>query len=64
MISLRAVCLLCLTALPALAQEPSLKEARQRWLHGNYKEAQALYETLAKDPKQQVPATLGLSRSL
>jgi len=29
---------------------PTLAQARQRWLHGNYREAQALYETLTKEP--------------
>jgi len=58
-------CLL-LVALPSLvpAAPPTLKEARQRWLHGNYEEARALYEELAKDAKTRVPATVGLSRAL
>src|SRR5262245_22811985 len=46
-------------------REPSrLQEARQRWLHGNYEEARALFETLTKDPKQKALAVAGLSRSL
>ncbi len=52
-----------LLAMPALADSPTLKEARQRWLHGNYEEARSLYETLAKDAKQKIPATLGLSQT-
>ena len=30
---------------PGVAAGPTLAEARQRWLHGNYAEARALYET-------------------
>jgi len=55
--------LLTFTAL-ACADGPSLKEAQQRWLHGNYEEARSLYGTLAKDAKQKVPAVIGLSRTL
>jgi tetratricopeptide (TPR) repeat protein len=55
--------LLWLNALSAQAQAPTLQQARQRWLHGNYEESRELYETLAKDPKLQVPALVGLSRS-
>src|SRR5258707_15861951 len=58
-------CLLLLgLAAPALAQGPTLKEARQRWLRGNYEEARSHYETLVKDPKQKAAATVGLSRVL
>jgi tetratricopeptide (TPR) repeat protein len=56
------VLLVCSTSLPA--QAPTLKEARQRWLRGNYDEARALYETLRKDPQQETAAVLGLSRVL
>jgi tetratricopeptide (TPR) repeat protein len=58
-------CLLLL-AIPSLvpAEAPTLKEARQRWLRGNYEEARSLYEELAKDAKTRVPATVGLSRAL
>src|SRR5262249_30919871 len=57
---------LFLLALPALvlAEGPTLKDARQRWLRGNYAEAQALYEEVAKDAKQKAVATVGLSRAL
>ena len=42
---------------------PTLQEARQRWLHGNYEEARALYEALARDPGQKAAAAIGLSRA-
>jgi cellulose synthase operon protein C len=42
----------------------SLKEARQALLKGNYAEAQEIYETLAKDPKQRAAASIGWSRAL
>ncbi len=52
--------------LPSLvrADGPTLQEARQRWLRGNYEEAVELYTDLAKDTKNRVPATVGLSRAL
>jgi cellulose synthase operon protein C len=46
------------------AEGPSLKDARTRWLKGNYEEARGLYETLTKDPKLKSEATIGLSRVL
>src|SRR5262245_26642677 len=48
----------------ATAAEPTLKEARQRWLHGNYGEAREQYEALTKDAKLRSAATVGLSRAL
>src|SRR6185437_8550298 len=48
----------------ATAAEPTLKEARERWLHGNYDEAREQFETLAKDAKLRSAATIGLSRAL
>jgi tetratricopeptide (TPR) repeat protein len=58
---------LCAAWLVVLSVGPvsagTLPEARQRWLHGNYEEARSLYETLARDGKQQISATLGLSRT-
>jgi tetratricopeptide (TPR) repeat protein len=48
----------------AEAAPPTLKEARERWLRGNYGEARELYETLAKDDKLRSAATVGLSRAL
>lgn len=40
-----------------------LKEARQRWLHGNYEEARELYQAAAKELKQYEAATIGVSRT-
>jgi tetratricopeptide (TPR) repeat protein len=48
----------------AVAAPPTLKEARQRWLSGNYGEAREMFETLAKDAKLRPAATIGLSRTL
>ncbi len=56
------VLLFAATAMARAAEGPTLKEARQRWLKGNYEEARERYETLARDAKQQVAATVGLSR--
>src|SRR5215218_7241862 len=47
-----------------VAQAATLKEARTRWLKGNYEEAQELYEELVKDPKLKSGASIGLSRTL
>jgi cellulose synthase operon protein C len=47
----------------AAADAPTLKEARQRLLRGNYAEARDLYTTLAKDPAKRAAATVGLSRA-
>ncbi len=59
---LAALLLLC--AAPALAAGPSLKEARERWLRGNYDEARAAYEELLKGDKDRPAAAVGLSRAL
>jgi tetratricopeptide (TPR) repeat protein len=48
----------------AVAAPPTLKEARQRWLRGNYGEARDMFETLTKDAKLRPTATVGLSRAL
>ena len=57
-------CFLMLVLGPSLwAEAPTLKEARQRWLHGNYAEARSLYEKLVKEPADHVQAVIGLSRS-
>src|SRR5262245_58931227 len=40
-----------------------LKEARQRWLHGNYEEARELYHSAAKEPKLHEAAFIGVSRT-
>src|SRR5262249_38480941 len=47
----------------ARTADPSLGQARQRWLRGNYEEARALYEALAKDSKAKTAAVIGLSRT-
>lgn len=59
-----ACTLLVTSAALAYAEGPSLKEARQRWLHGNYEEARSLYEALANDGKLKTFAVIGLSRTL
>ena len=57
--------LVCFSLLcPHSRRETTLEEARERWLRGNYEEAQALYEDLGKDAKNQPAATIGLSRAL
>src|SRR5262245_46815464 len=58
------ICLLLLL-FPGLttADDKALKEARQRWLQGDYAEAQERYEKLVGD-KLKVEATLGVSRCL
>ena len=53
--------LICVTSVQAGA---SLKEARQLWLEGNYAEAREMYEELAKNGKERLAATLGLSQAL
>src|SRR5260370_6452095 len=45
------------------AGAPTLKEARERLLRGNYAEARELFTTLAKEAKHKVAASIGLSRS-
>ncbi|MGH7173304.1 MAG: tetratricopeptide repeat protein, partial [Gemmataceae bacterium] len=58
-------CLFVLVFLPfAVAAPPTVKEARERWLRGNYGEAREMFETLAKDAKLRPAATIGLSRAL
>jgi tetratricopeptide (TPR) repeat protein len=59
-------CLLALAGTGAgrAADPVSPAEARERWLHGNYGEAVADYEELAKDPKNAAVAAIGLSRAL
>ncbi|HEY7315738.1 MAG TPA: tetratricopeptide repeat protein [Gemmataceae bacterium] len=60
--------LACLSVLyflpsPTIAA-PTLKEARERWLHGNYGEAREQFEALTKDAKERSAAVVGLSRTL
>jgi tetratricopeptide (TPR) repeat protein len=61
--------LLCLLALAGTgrgtAAEPvTPAEARERWLRGNYEEARADYEALARQPAHKAAAAVGLSRVL
>ncbi len=57
--------LLGLVGVPEAAfGEPTLKDARVRWLAGNYKEAEDQYKELAKKPQNQPAAAIGLSRAL
>src|SRR5262245_17572770 len=56
--------LLALCAAPIFAAEPDLKEAKTRLLHGNYGEAAAAYETLAKGDDAKAPAFIGWSKAL
>jgi cellulose synthase operon protein C len=46
------------------ADAPSLKDARLRWLKGNYEESLSLYQDLAKDAKLTTEAVVGQSRAL
>ncbi|MBI1832146.1 MAG: tetratricopeptide repeat protein, partial [Planctomycetes bacterium] len=57
-----ALCV-CLSWTSFAAAGDKLKQARQEWLEGNYAEARALFEGLAKDDANRLPATLGLSRA-
>src|SRR5215469_15243009 len=47
---------------PPATAGPTLKDARERWLHGNYDEARELYQELAKDSKTGAAAVVGMSR--
>jgi tetratricopeptide (TPR) repeat protein len=57
-----AALFLFVTAGFAGAEGPTLKDARQRWLKGNYEEARTHYEALAKLPMTKSAAVIGLSR--
>lgn len=58
-------CLSVLCFLPlAVAAPPTLKEAREHWLRGNYGEAREMFESLTKDAKLRPAAIIGLSRAL
>lgn len=57
------VCFVLAVVAPALADEPTLKDARKRWLTGDYAEAREQYAALLKQAKTRVPAAVGLSRS-
>src|SRR5438067_13390724 len=57
-------CLVVLAFVPLTpAEGPSLKDARARWLKGNYEEAHELYQKLAQDSAQREAAALGISRT-
>src|SRR3954453_15477691 len=56
-------CLVALNAVSLVSAGPTLKEARQRLLRGNYEEAREQYAALAKDANHQVAATVGISRA-
>src|SRR5262245_34519982 len=57
-------CLLILCVVGAAPPDgPTLQTARQRWLHGNYEEARAQYEALAKAPEHRAAAAIGVSRA-
>jgi tetratricopeptide (TPR) repeat protein len=62
-IHLRA-CLVLLVAASLTHAAPTLQEGRQRWLKGNYEEAQGIFEELLKDAKNRAAASVGLSRAL
>src|SRR5262245_5005374 len=57
-----AVVFLLLAPAIAFGAEPDLKEARTRWLHGNYEEAKAAFEAILKGDKSPPAAAIGLSR--
>ncbi len=59
-----SACLLLLCAAAVPAAPPTLKEARERWLKGNYEEARAKYEEIAKDEKTRAAATVGITLCL
>src|SRR6478672_2342256 len=61
--TLVAACLLLFCTVSAL-EAASIREARLRWLKGNYEEAREEYEEVLKDAKLFVPATIGISRAL
>src|SRR5713101_946499 len=66
MVFMKSVCslflIMCISSF-AFSDTPGLKEARQRWLHGNYEEARELYQAAAKEPKQLDAAIIGVSRT-
>src|SRR4051794_11006344 len=59
-----SACLFLLVGLTsASADGPALKEARLRWLRGNYGEGREQYEALVKNAKDRPAALLGIARS-
>jgi cellulose synthase operon protein C len=61
---LLSACLLLAGASFVFAEGSTLKSARERWLKGNYDEARAQYEELAKDAKTKSAAAIGISLTL
>jgi len=57
---LLALLLFVITSIAPAA--PTLKDARTRWLRGNYEEALEAYDQIAKDEKTRAAAALGVSR--
>jgi tetratricopeptide (TPR) repeat protein len=55
--------LLLFSPIAVQAGAPTVKEARERLLRGNYAEARELFTALAKDAKNKVSASIGLSRA-
>lgn len=63
MIRYLLICLITLSFLTVARGQSSLKEARKRLLKGNYAEARAIYEKLAKKAEDHNVAAVGISRS-
>ncbi len=57
-------CLLLTGLASSVFADPTLKDARIRLLKGNYGEAEEQYKELAKNPRNQPAAAIGLSRAL
>jgi tetratricopeptide (TPR) repeat protein len=62
--SLAASLVLLVAGTVTCAGAGTLSDARQRWLHGNYEEARALYEQLAQEPAHRAAAIVGISKTL
>jgi tetratricopeptide (TPR) repeat protein len=58
-----AIVVVLVSAAAIRADEPTLQEARERLLRGNYAEARELYTALARDAKNKPAAVIGLSRA-
>lgn len=61
---IRSLVLVMLVAAPVVSAEPSLKEARTRWLKGNYAEAAKAFEELCRGDKPDTAAWIGWSKAL
>jgi tetratricopeptide (TPR) repeat protein len=60
---LAASLVLTAVACPALADGPDLREARKRWLTGDYPRARALYQEAARLPASREAGAIGVSRT-